>query len=438
MVVFLLIFSIVFMIIGHLWKMQRWGQMVSIYEKPNSKNLLSSLSIGHFINALIPFRLGYIVRVLLSGKKMKNGYPFAIATVIADLYIDTIIVCAVYFLFYIFHVRPDVIGATSKVYGILFFLLVMFTLTFSVFKKEVKRIVYWISSKFNDKIEFSILYTTYLSIASMKDILFRTDRIKVFILTIYMWASYMASYAFLSAAIKRYNPEYGIVYVFNQLFSGDLMYDAFPGETWIWIAYMICPLIGCYGISLLLKGDKPVPNRNVLPQMNETDRLSFLRMYYEDNDPAFIHAYLDINQDVSVVKDNSAGSNASTIMAITQNGYVVFRKYAFGKDGDKLKEQKEWIEKHQEMIPLPAILYQKESPAYYSYDMHAYNKAVGLFQYIHTVPVNLSWKVLEKALNDIRLNLHSQNNKISDKDFLEDYIDTKILKNLEIIRSSII
>ena len=80
------------MIFGHVCKAKRWGLFISVYETPSQKNLLGALATGHAINALLPFRIGDVVRIALSGKRLNNGYPLAIATVLADLYIDFICV----------------------------------------------------------------------------------------------------------------------------------------------------------------------------------------------------------------------------------------------------------------------------------------------------------------------------------------------------------
>ena len=82
--------AVVSMVFGILCKSQRWGLLISVYEPAQDGNLLGALSIGHILNVLLPFRVGDVIRIVLSGKKLKNGYPLSIATVIVDLYVDLI------------------------------------------------------------------------------------------------------------------------------------------------------------------------------------------------------------------------------------------------------------------------------------------------------------------------------------------------------------
>ena len=87
-----LVLAISLICIAHIVRTLRWELFVKTYEKPNTKNLLQSLSIGYFINSFIPFKAGDLVRAWISGRKMKNGRGFALATVIVDRYLDILVV----------------------------------------------------------------------------------------------------------------------------------------------------------------------------------------------------------------------------------------------------------------------------------------------------------------------------------------------------------
>ncbi len=65
----MLIIAIVLVCLAHFIRTLRWELFVKTYEKPNTKNLLQSLSIGYFINSFIPFKAGDLVRAWISGRK---------------------------------------------------------------------------------------------------------------------------------------------------------------------------------------------------------------------------------------------------------------------------------------------------------------------------------------------------------------------------------
>lgn len=99
----MLIIAIVLVCLAHFIRTLRWELFVKTYEKPNTKNLLQSLSIGYFINSFIPFKAGDLVRAWISGRKMKNGRGFALATVIVDRYLDILVVGILFAIFSAFN-----------------------------------------------------------------------------------------------------------------------------------------------------------------------------------------------------------------------------------------------------------------------------------------------------------------------------------------------
>ena len=172
--------------------------------------------------------------------------------------------------------------------------------------------------------------------------------------------------------------------------------------------------------------------RQTLPQINSRERLAFLKTYFSNENRENIKAYLEINKDVSIIEDISAGSNASTLIIMKKDGTLFFRKYAFNDDGIKLKNQVEWIEKHFDDIPLPIIVEKEEGYNYVTYDMKNLGNSIGMFKYIHTMPLKESWNILKKALEDIQ-RLHKRNLRESNEKDIEQYIKSKVIDNLKII-----
>ena len=172
--------------------------------------------------------------------------------------------------------------------------------------------------------------------------------------------------------------------------------------------------------------------RQTLPQINSRERLAFLKTYFSNENRENMRAYLEINKDVLIIEDISAGSNASTLIVMKKDGTLFFRKYAFNDDGIKLKKQIEWIEKHFDDIPLPIIVTKEEGYNYVTYDMKNLGNSIGMFKYVHTMPLKESWNILKKALEDIQ-RLHKRNLRESNEKDIEQYIKSKVVDNLKII-----
>lgn len=427
--------SIFFMIMGHIFKIKRWGLLISVYEKPVEYNLLNAMTLGHTLNTVFPIRIGDIVRVMWAGKKLKNSYSFSLATVIADLYIDFITVGAIFFFSIISRKGIYYLEKIPYYYAFIFIFIIPITFLVIMWKKYIKLFVKRVASIFNERIELSLLYITYLCFTSIKDIFQKINKLKFIFLTFGIWTSYIISYSLFAKFMQKKGENYSIFDIFSKLFSGASLYNIEKKILPYWIVYLLLPLGICLLFSLVLYVLVKKENfyyRQTLPQINSRERLAFLKTYFSNENRENMRAYLEINKDVLIIEDISAGSNASTLIVMKKDGTLFFRKYAFNDDGIKLKKQIEWIEKHFDDIPLPIIVEKEEGYNYVTYDMKNLGNSIGMFKYIHTMPLKESWNILKKALEDIQ-RLHKRNLRESNEKDIEQYIKLKVVDNLKII-----
>lgn len=427
--------SIFFMIMGHIFKIKRWGLLISVYEKPVEYNLLNAMTLGHTLNTVFPIRIGDIVRVMWAGKKLKNSYSFSLATVIADLYIDFITVGAIFFFSIISRKGIYYLEKIPYYYAFIFIFIIPITFLVIIWKKYIKLFVKKVASIFNERIELSLLYITYLCFTSIKDIFQKINKLKFIFLTFGIWSSYIISYSLFAKFMQKKGENYSIFDIFSKLFSGASLYNVEKKILPYWIIYLLLPLGICLLFSLVLYVLVKKENfyyRQTLPQINSRERLAFLKTYFSNENRENMRAYLEINKDVLIIEDISAGSNASTLIIMKKDGTLFFRKYAFNDDGIKLKKQIEWIEKHFDDIPLPIIVEKEEGYNYVTYDMKNLGNSIGMFKYIHTMPLKESWNILKKALEDIQ-RLHKRNLRESNEKDIEQYIKSKVVDNLKII-----
>lgn len=139
----------------------------------------------------------------------------------------------------------------------------------------------------------------------------------------------------------------------------------------------------------------------------------------------------DINEYDTIIKDCSSGSNATTLLVLMQDNNFYYRKYAIGEHKSKLKDQANWIKKHQNIIRLPKISYEADTDRFFAYDMLTEKNAMTFFKYIHMNPIEDSIKILNNIIADIDNKLHSIEKICCDKDLLIKYIKTKVIDNYE-------
>ena len=92
----LLLGSVALLLAGHLFRLLRWEQFIRIYERPMRGIMLRGMAVGYGVNFLLPFHIGDVFRAWFTGRRMKNGVGFALATVIMDRFLDVWVVALLF------------------------------------------------------------------------------------------------------------------------------------------------------------------------------------------------------------------------------------------------------------------------------------------------------------------------------------------------------
>jgi hypothetical protein len=319
-------------------------------------------------------------------------------------------------------------------------IVVLFAIIYS-FKKGVKHIIYCFASIFNKNIAFNVMKLSWFTITSLKNIVIRVNKWKLLLYSVLCWIFNILS---CWAVVGMLNDtKYGLYEVMNLFFSG---HGVAMSTVFVLIGSgiaLLFPMIYLYGSSVVLfvssyfvklkySNHKYI---NLLPHENAKDKLEFLKLYFNsDDDGAYFKQYLNINSDVAIIEDYSAGSNATTMLC-SKNGKTFYRKYAFGDDAKKLNDQIKWIKAHDKKLTLTDITYSQFKGEVCVYDMPYIQGAVTCFNYVHTEPFNVAWKRIKAALDDLDKNLHKPTLREADEALTDEYIQGKVVKNLKKIKA---
>lgn len=82
------VLALVLVLVGHAFRLLRWEQFIRIYERPLRGQMLRGMAGGYALNFVLPFHLGDVFRAVFTGRRMKSGIGFALATVIMDRFLD--------------------------------------------------------------------------------------------------------------------------------------------------------------------------------------------------------------------------------------------------------------------------------------------------------------------------------------------------------------
>ena len=437
-----LIVAIITLSLAHFIKILRWRLFIEIYEEPRNRNLIQALSLGYLINLFFPFRIiGDFFRAIYSGKKMKNSYSLSFSTVIVDRILDIITVGILFYIFYVFSIYNRQIGKSFRFYMLFSVLIISLIILFYFLKRYIKIISLKLASLFNTNIELNILKFMWALIWNFKDIFFKINKFKILIITTLMWLLYTFSYYLFSLFLLSQNYNFTLVDIFFLLFSKDIFGTDFllieKKVSMFFYIYMVVPIIIMLLISKFFmlktyskKNQREVEDYfNLFPNQDNKEKLEFLRKYFLDKDKSYINNYLKINQKITIIRDFSAGSNATTMLCMKKDE-IFYRKYSF-EDIEKLYEQVEWIiENKKRKLPLPEIIRKEKTNNYCYYDMLYKPSSIPLFEYIHSTPFEETWEMIENILKKLEEVLYTNKLRKADTESINKYIDLKVRDNI--------
>ena len=443
-----LIIAIITLSLAHFIKILRWRLFIEIYEEPRNRNLIQALSLGYLINLFFPFRvIGDFFRAIYSGKKMKNSYSLSFSTVIVDRILDIITVGILFYIFYVFSIYNKQIEKSFRFYMLFSVLIISLIILFYFFKGYIKIISLKVASLFNANIELNILKFMWALIWNFKDIFLKINKFKILIITTLMWLLYTFSYYLFSLFLLSQNYNFRLVDIFFLLFSKDIFGTDFllieKKVSIFFYIYMITPIIIMLLISKFFmiktyskKNHREVEDYfNLFPNQDNKEKLEFLRKYFLDKDKSYIDNYLKINQKITIIRDFSAGSNATTMLCMKKDE-IFYRKYSF-EDIEKLYEQVEWIvENKKRKLPLPEIIRREKTNNYCYYDMLYKPTSIPLFEYIHSMPFEETWEMIENILKKLEEVLYTNKLRKADTESINKYIDLKVRDNITKIYDS--
>jgi len=439
-----LIIAIISLLVGHLLKVYRWRLFIELYESPSIGVLLKSLSVAHAINFVIPFHVGDIYRIIYSGKHFVNGIKFSLSTVIIEHYIDLIIlagICSILFL-----LGHNTIG-TMVMFAAIASTIILLTIVTMHWNHKTKNCVVKVAELFNPRIELSILGMVWTFVSIFKQLVGAISKTRVIGSTIIMWLFYMFSYWCFAEMLQSAEVNIRLREVVDILFSprsilNESIYNS-GGQSYLAATYcsiyILIPLILIYIASFFYEDMKNEDNsryhHSIIPHVNANEALLFLETFFKGNmGGAYLKGFLEVNKDINILADYSAGSNAVTLLC-TDGAKTFFRKFAIGDDGEKLYNQVKWIKEHERNLNLAQIITVRKERGYCSYDMLYNDSAEGLFTYMHTHKAEQTWTILHRILEDLDANLY-KNKAIAESKMVSDYIEQKVTNNLQKIKLS--
>ena len=416
----------------------RWAILFPAPYLRNRLDLLTGLVAGYCVNAVLPFRVGELLRSSLVSRKTGVRFSFVAASVVAERTTDA---AAMSIIFGIFCLTGQALLGVSIMYLTLFSLSVIFSVMIK--KSVIFRLLIWNhASVFNDRIRTDILDFCW----SVSEIISgRSIRGKYFVLlTLVMWSLYAASYTVFSIACSSTLPDIIHMLLGSPFISleGQLIGTR---QNWEILFFMLFPVCGTliYGsiktlipalVSLTRFGYGIPSSADTVREhyRMDTEHRMFLNSLFSGGDTGIAHFGLQAIGDGMVNRFYTGGSGAVTALVEVGETLLV-RKFGIGEAGEKLRIQAEWMKKNRGgALPMPEVLNPLSSSEFFRYDMPG-RPSVDFYDYIHTSARSESIILLTSMLKAVSA-FHAVLGKTdADDTTVKNYISEKIFANTDTI-----
>ena len=321
---FYLVLSLFLVLVGHAFRLLRWEQFIRIYERPLRGQMLRGMAGGYALNFVLPFHLGDVFRAVFTGRRMKSGIGFALATVIMDRFLDVWFVALGFGAFWALGQGGAAVLGAAQYYLVFSLVLALGLVLVVALRDLLKKGCLAFCGLFNDTLKLDGMMFFWSLINTFKDL----GRIKIgrlVVNTVLMWAAYLGSYTALAAALTAAGQPMALVDVFDLLFGrnaadlsallpGGAMGAAAPAARILLLCWFALPLLAMWLVTLLPENVRGAVNQatqaapagesylNLLPQADPQDRAAFLSQYFGLQNKEWVKGFLKMNQGITILQ----------------------------------------------------------------------------------------------------------------------------------------
>lgn len=464
----LLIYSaaaIIIQLSAHVTRAYKSRLLINSIRPASTRVLFKGLSVGFLFNALLPLRLGELVRAFYVGDSLAISKTVVFMSIIIERIIDGLILGACFISASLIVSDLTVGGSPMLLTRIGLGLLVLSSLLVLIIQairsesKVILTSVRLVSGVFNASISNRLRFMAWSGIYGTKLMLADRKRVwRYFVLSVGMWLLYFVSTGLVAVAFFRSIDGHKLWYVIQATYAG-VSAPAGPGylgsfhlivsqllnkvglesvagfSSLIWLI-MVVPisLIGLLVLTRqrLAKRQDTAPTQQMLVNKLHRERdisqemANFLDAYFKGEEINQILTQAELDDKFKLIKSFRGGSNAHT-MLVWQAQELRVKKITLIQYADKLEAQANWLTERQSLPHLPKVIASDKTDHYYSFDLAYSENFSPFFEFIHSASPAISYKIISSVIEFMQRSIYKPAPAIDGTAKLEDYITNKIV-----------
>lgn len=465
--VFALLVAVLLQIAGHIIRAYKMRFLLAPVKASTVRFQFRALSLGYLFNALLPFRLGELVRTQIIAGAERISFGFALTLVIIERAIDAAFLALLGLLLVWIGVAS---GAVVKYILLLMAVSILAMIALLLLGHENQRFLrlwYRTTSIFSDSIAKSLRFKMWTLIYGLQRIATRKRAVQYIGLTFVSWLFYLSSVfivvqvflpnnLFSQQSAATLSPYYGIslpagpanLGTYSNVTNDVTEKVAFSAEHRVafdltaW-ALLLGP-VSLLGIVFLFTKTKESLWRR-LPKGSSSDAMaeklfrtedfsheldSFLDNYFSGNSLSQIVHRLELRHDFRLLKYFKGGSDAITILVLQGNETVV-KKIIAADLAPRLRAQYDWLKRRAKNKGIVRAIRDHEDKKFYAIDLEYDKHNEMFFDFIHSNSLEASQQIMKTVWSDLAKSLYTNTEIVTDRQALDQYISTHIFGCLD-------
>jgi uncharacterized protein (TIRG00374 family) len=448
--------AIVLHMTGHWLRALKHRYLLEQIRPIRTADVFKGQMVGLLFNAVLPLRLGEIVRAHYIGKKVSISRAAVFATIVFERWLDAAILAGVGLA-----VLLTVSGVNSvTAYITLGLLGTVALLGFAIYtvnhqKPWMLHSIHSFTALFNKRIRDRLRLIFWSGIYGLKNVLQRAAMGRYITLSIIMWLCYgLAAYVLIAgllpqlpygqqilASVGAYmgvSAPTGPTYLgpFQDIFVAVSGINSEFVALGLWLLLVVpTSLMGL--LFLLQRQKKPSKEVTVLDVLKNklyrdadiTKEFSqFLDAYFRGDEINHILNSQELSKNFQVIKTFKGGSNALTLLA-WQDEKLIVKKITLKQYEEKLRAQYLWLSNYQKLPRITKVLgEQRNNPDYYSIDIEYRDNYIPFFDVIHSSSRKVSAEILIDVCKYVAKHIHTPQKPLKNaKHVLDTYISSKVI-----------
>lgn len=409
------------LLLGHVLRAARTKTVVDNVRQERLAPHVQALAIGYLFDAVLPLRLGEVVRSVLIARSLRVSTLYTLTAVVVERLIDVVLVAGAFLAFTALVRGEDSPVVPLAALGVVLVSLALLALLVLVVQENgtVLRLIWRASSLLNSRLETRLRFKVWSVLFGLQRFVRQPRQLRRYaLLTAASWGCYLIAGGVVALALLPGAPlrdllvaaaaPYAVVSPsvaagLPQQYVGDVLEFIGGGTggtllvlaaaTWF-VLYGPVLVLGVVSLLVIrLRG--PAGDRRPLPPAAE----GFENKLRRDEDisaqlPSFLDAYfqrdalsrvlhrLEVAGDVTLVRFFKGGSNAVTVLA-QKHGHLYVKKIVPPEHAHRLKNQHDWLAARRHLDMLVQVTGEETDDDHYAIDLEYRPASRPLFEWVH-------------------------------------------------------